>query len=51
MSHRRYRTLLLERQAAGMGVGRDFASALYEGRGRALNTSWTHGRNDRGPDF
>ena len=28
-----------------------FSSALYEGRGRALNTSWTHGGNDSGLDF
>ena len=52
------------RQAAGMGLHRVSSALLsknvdnviyvlcyYEGRGRALNTSWTHGGNDRGLDF
>ena len=37
------RTLLYLKDRPGMGVDRVFSSALYKGRGRALNTSWTHG--------
>ena len=46
------RTLLIYlKDRPGMGVDRVFSSALYEVRGRALNTSWTHGGNDRSFDF
>ena len=45
------RMLIFLKNRLGMGVDRVFSSALYKGRGRALNTSWTHGVNDRGLDF